>query len=77
MFASAPGLTAEDAEELRETLLSAALSREAILAEEDEYGQRYTLDFWVEPGTGTAKVRSNWIVRREENFPRLTSCFVL
>jgi uncharacterized protein DUF6883 len=36
VFASALGLTADDAEEVREALLSAALSGEADPAEEDE-----------------------------------------
>ena len=77
VFASALGLTADDAEELHEALLSAALSEEATPAEEDEYGQRYMLDFEMETEAGSATVRSGWIVRRAEDFPRLTSCFVL
>ena len=40
VFASALGLDADDAEEVREALLSAALSREADPAEEEEYGKR-------------------------------------
>jgi hypothetical protein len=40
VFASALGLDADDAEEVREALLSAALSREADPAEEDEFGKR-------------------------------------
>jgi hypothetical protein len=77
VFASALGLTADDAEELREALLSAALSAEADPAEEDEYGRRYVLDFEMKTGTGPAMVRSGWIVRRGEDVPRFTSCFVL
>jgi hypothetical protein len=77
VFASALGLTADNAEEVREALLSAALSGEADPAEEDEYGKRYVLDFEMKTGAGTATVRSGWIVRRGEDFPRFTSCFVL
>jgi hypothetical protein len=77
VFASALGLTADDAEELREAILSAALFAEADPAEEDEYGRRYVLDFEMKTGTGTAMVRSGWIVRRDEDVPRFTSCFVL
>lgn len=43
VFTSALGLTAEDSEELRDVPLSAAVSEEALPAEEDEYGQRYVL----------------------------------
>lgn len=77
VFASALGLTADDAEEVREAILSAALSGEADPAQEDEYGKRYVLDFEMNTGAGTAAVRSGWIVRRGEDVPRFTSCFVL
>ncbi len=77
VFASALGLTFEDSEELRQALLSAAVSEEAIPAEKDEYGQRYMLDFEMSTETGSATVRSGWIVRVREDFPRFTSCWVL
>ena len=77
VFASALGLTADDAEEVRKALLSAALTEDAAPAEEDEYGKRYVLDFEMKTGAGTATVRSAWIVRRGEDVPRFTSCYVL
>lgn len=77
VFASALGLTADDAEEVREAILSAALTGEADPAEEDEFGKRYVLDFEMKTGAGTATLRSGWIVRRGEDVPRFTSCFVL
>ncbi len=64
VFVSALGLTANDAEE-------------AVPAENDEYGERYMLDFEMETEAGIATVRSGWTVRRKEDFPRLTSCWVL
>jgi hypothetical protein len=77
VFASALGLRAEDAELLQEALLDAALVGEAELGEQDEYGQRYVLDFEMIGPEGQATVRSSWIVRSDEDFPRLTSCYVL
>jgi hypothetical protein len=77
VFASVLGLTADKAEELREALLSAALSEEAAPAEEDEYGRRYVLDFEMSTETASATIRSGWIVRSGEDFPRFTSCWVL
>ena len=77
VFASVLGLTAQDAETLQKALLTAASMGEAIPTGLDEYGQRYALDFTVKGPTGAAGVRSLWIVRRGENFPRLTSCYVL
>jgi hypothetical protein len=77
VFASALGLVAEDAMELREALLSAALLEEAMPMEEDEYGTRYVLDFVLSTEIGRAKIRSGWIVRWNEEFPRFTGCWVL
>jgi len=77
VFASALGLTAEDSEELRRALLSAAILEETVPAEEDEYGQRYMLDFEMGTETGSKTVLSGWIVRSGEDFPRFTSCWVL
>ena len=42
-----------------------------------EYGQLYVLDFPVQGPRGEAMVRSGWIIRQGEDFPRLTSCYVL
>lgn len=77
VFSVALGLGADDAEELRETLLSAARSEEAVTGEEDEFGKRYVLDFEMRTAVGTATIRSGWIVRHGEDFPRLTSCYVV
>jgi hypothetical protein len=77
VFASALGFTAADADELRAVLLDAALSEDAAPAEQDAFGQRYLLDVVVSSEAGQATVRSTWIVLQNEDFPRLTSCYVL
>lgn len=77
VFAAALGLTADDAEELRQLLLVSAAAVDVESTSSDEYGDRYVLDFDVARGRWTARVRSAWIVRRGEQFPRLTSCYVL
>ncbi len=77
VFVSALGLTAADANMLREALLRAAVTFEVQAGERDDYGQRYVLDFLMEGVVGEATVRSNWIVAGGEDFPRLTSCYVL
>jgi hypothetical protein len=77
VFASRLGLPAADAEYLRSLLLAAAKEQQAELAEEDRYGKRYLVDFAIERAGDRAMVRSAWIVRPGEDFPRLTSCYVL
>ena len=77
VFAATLGLTQADAETLRRALLLAAREAAAVAGEIDEYGQRYTVDFTLETEAGRRRVRSGWIIRHDENFPRLTTCFVL
>ena len=77
VFRSALGLTQADAELLRERLLRAAREADVAVGDVDDYGERYTIDFGFAPNVRRAIVRTIWIVRRGERFPRLTSCFVL
>lgn len=77
VFVSALGITERDADILRDTLLFVARSEEAQPALLDHYGQRYVVDFAMTVGVRQARVRSTWIIRTDEDFPRLTSCFVL
>lgn len=77
VFASVLGLTAADADTLRAALLAAAEQFEATPGAQDEYGQRYTLDFPMAGPAGLGTLRSCWIVRTGEDFARLTTCYVL
>ncbi|MCI0621651.1 MAG: hypothetical protein L0387_08285 [Acidobacteria bacterium] len=77
VFVDALGMHAADAGELRRLILAAAFASDATLAENDEYGQRYVVDFSVNRTGREARIRSSWIVRRGEDFPRLTSCYIL
>ena len=77
VFAAALGITADDAENLRATLLDAARTNEVTVGELDLYGQRYTMDVEVTTKAGTASVRSGWILLHGEAAPRLTTCYVL
>jgi len=71
------GMEREHAEELRVALLAAARDQDADASEADQYGERYVLDFSLRHAGHEARVRSAWIIRKGENFPRLTSCYVL
>jgi hypothetical protein len=77
VFASTLGLTADDAEELQALIFTAILNDEAVPGDSDEYGQRYTLDFSIRRSGNQATIRTAWIIRPTEDFPRLTSCYVL
>lgn len=77
VFLSVLGMTASDAEELREALLAGVRTNDATSAKNDQYGQRYTVDVLVSRINRKAVIRSGWIVRTGEGFPRFTSCYVL
>jgi hypothetical protein len=77
LLAASLGLTIDDAGELRAALLAVARSNDATPTEHDQHGARYVVDFMASGPAGQATVRSSWIIRRGEDFPRLTSCYVL
>jgi hypothetical protein len=77
IFSETLGLTAYDAQELQQALLEAASTNEAVYIGADDFGQRYAVDFLLQGREGTATVRSLWIIRHGEDFPRLVSCYVL
>jgi hypothetical protein len=77
VFASALQLVQADAEFLRERLLDAVLESDATPGETDDYGARYIVDFECVKGERRATIRSGWMVRQGESFPRLTTCYVL
>jgi hypothetical protein len=76
VFASALGLTRNDADWLREQLLAVARTHDCRLGRKTEHGQRYVLDFTLNRGGKSALVKSVWNVRPAEDFPRLVTCFV-
>jgi hypothetical protein len=76
MFAEVFGLTVNDANAFRDILLDVVNTREAQLGERINHGQLYRVDSQLTWNRITETVRSTWIIRREEDFPRLVSCFV-
>jgi hypothetical protein len=79
VFISRLGLVADDAEMLRESLIGAARTKEADFqpTTNDEYGQRYIMDFCMTTPKGFATVRSLWIIRPGGKILRFTSCYLL
>jgi hypothetical protein len=77
VFRSALGFTDADAERLRQMVIDAVLNSEAVAGAPTPYGERFTVDFEVTGLNGTVTIRSAWIVRNDEDFPRLTSCYIV
>ncbi|MBD1821880.1 hypothetical protein H6F51_05130 [Cyanobacteria bacterium FACHB-DQ100] len=77
LFSSILEMTADDAEELRQILLEVVKVQEAQLGRQDEFGQRYTLDFTIEWQNRSATLRSGWIIEQGSEIPKLTTCYPL
>ena len=77
VFKSALNLTIDNIEELKQALLEAVKTTRAIPDKANSYGQKYIIDFPLTRDNKTAIVHSVWIVRNDENFPRLVTCYLL
>ncbi|MFL6211243.1 MAG: DUF6883 domain-containing protein [Pyrinomonadaceae bacterium] len=80
VFLAALGIKAEDAERLSKLIREAILIEEATEQSSTPYGRRFIVDFqvkWEEKLVVTlVTIRTAWIIRNDEDFPRLTSCFI-
>jgi hypothetical protein len=77
VFQSVLNMGAGDAEWLRDLLIQAAAKLPCVHGHHTEHGQRYVIDFRVDRDGRTGTLRSAWIIRQGEDFPRLVSCYVL
>jgi hypothetical protein len=76
LFFAILGLDTGNVEELQTLVLAAIECHEALMTQADDYGQRYIVDFPLTRNDNTANIRTTWIIRPDETFPRLTSCYI-
>jgi len=77
VFAAALGIGRQDADWLQAAIQAAIQETAVVHAETLLYGARYTVDIALVRNNAQAVVRTGWIVRANEDFPRLVTCFVL
>ena len=77
LFREVLGIKAQDAESIAEMLRWLASHAIATEERQDSHGKRFSIDFVLSTGQGSAMVRSAWIICSQEDFPRLTTVFVL
>ena len=77
VFKSMLGITSDLAFKLKEQILSKIQLYNAVERNSDEYGMRYFVDIDINNNNNTAKVRTSWIIKKNESNPILTSCFIL
>ena len=78
VFESALGITLANKEVLVRALLSTAENSNDFAALGDNgFGETYVLRFRLTTNKGSATVLSAWIIRHNEDFPKLTTCFIV
>ena len=65
----------ENKEVLENILFDIAINQEVILSKQDQYGTQYDIKFLITTEVGTFLVISCWILRTDEDFPRLTNAY--
>ena len=78
VFESVLGITVANADVLRRAVLNAAAHSDRAEARGDNgFGEVYVLRFPLRTDKGTATVLTAWVIRHNEDFPRLTSCYIV
>ncbi|HEU4869324.1 MAG TPA: hypothetical protein VFT08_00570 [Pyrinomonadaceae bacterium] len=80
IFLAKLGIIRDDAHRLRQLILEGILVADTVEESSIAYGRRFVADLSISWTQGevlnTAVVRTAWIIRNDEDFPRLTTCFV-
>lgn len=76
VFRSALGLTAENSDELKNALLQAIIDYEAEFQKNTNNGDLYVVLFPMTRNNKTEIIKSVWIIRPNEDFPRLVTCYI-
>ena len=76
LFQRLAGLNRHNAALLLDALRQAASCGDAVTGKVDRYGRRYVIDFEFAGPGGTATIRSTWIVKADEDVPRLVTCYI-
>ena len=76
VFRAALGIGAADADWLTARILDAICVANAFDEATTPFGHRYAVESPLTTDVGTATVRTTWLVRHHESFPRLTFCYI-
>lgn len=69
-------LTAADSHKLKDEIADAVSKNEAYETFSDKYGKRFFVDVKIVNFDKSEIVRTLWIVKRNEDFPRFISCYI-
>ena len=77
VFREALGLSVDDAAWLQRNLLEGAQNHHAEKQETDSFGSRWRVDLPLRRQDRSVVVRTGWMIKTGEQFPRLITCWVL
>lgn len=75
LFQAKLGITLNNQETLIAAIFEAVNTQSVTYSIISQYGKKYVIDFIMETEIGKSKIRSAWIVKFEENHPRLISIY--
>jgi len=75
IFRDRLGITLDNKDILEQALLKSLLENEAIIYRIDQYGTHYDVKFTLTTKIGSSLILGCWIIRQEEDFPRLTNTY--
>lgn len=76
VFKSVLELTTNDAKLLSTKLKEVVSEVDSSFLSEDDFGIRYFVDFNMEVNKKKATIRSVWIIKSDEDFPRFVTCYI-
>ena len=73
IFQSKLGINLNNADILNKAIKQAAINESVVIRKVNEYGTHYNMKFLLKTKVGESLVLVAWIIRINENFPRLTN----
>ncbi|MBI3782122.1 MAG: hypothetical protein HY270_01850 [Deltaproteobacteria bacterium] len=77
VFEATLGITLAEADELAEAILDAAANRDCESKGDNGFGEVYVLRFPMRTKKGEAMILTARVIRRGEDFPRLTTYYIV
>ena len=75
LFNKKLGITLDNADILKNAIRKAALTESVMVRRVNEYGTHYNMKFLLRTEIGESLILVAWVIRFDENFPRLTNCY--
>ncbi|MGK7953830.1 MAG: DUF6883 domain-containing protein [Crocosphaera sp.] len=75
LFQKKLGINLNNANILKKAVKQAAINESVIVRKVNEYGTHYNMKFLLKTDVGESLILVAWIIRTNDNIPRLTNCY--